>query len=140
MTVGDLLPIDLYAEELISHYEHPHNKGRIDGADAELHEYNPTCGDDITVYVRVRDGRIDDVKFDGRGCAISVGCASMLTDYARGKELKDVEAMGFDTVVKLLGINPGPARAKCATISLKALKGAIFAYEHKTVDTATKNL
>ena len=132
--------MDIYAEELISHYEHPHNKGKIRDADTELHEYNPICGDDITMYVRVKDGKVEDVKFDGNGCAISVGCASMLTDYARGKSLKEVESMGFDTMVKLLGIDPGPARTKCATIALKALKGAVFAYEHKTVDEATKEL
>jgi nitrogen fixation NifU-like protein len=132
--------MDIYAEELISHYEHPHNKGTIKGADAELHEYNPVCGDDITVYFKVKEGKVDDIKFDGKGCAISVGCASMLTDYVKGKGLKDIEAMGFDTVVKLLGIDPGPARVKCAAISLKALKGAVFAYEHKSADAATKDL
>ncbi|MCL4411690.1 iron-sulfur cluster assembly scaffold protein [Candidatus Marsarchaeota archaeon] len=132
--------MDLYAEELISNYEHPHNKGKLDGADAELHEYNPVCGDDITIYISVKGKRIADVKFDGKGCAISIGAASMLTDLVKGKTLAEVEKMGFNTVVGLLGIDPGPARAKCATIALKALKGAVFAYEHKTIDAETKSL
>ncbi len=134
------MPMDLYAEELVSHYEHPHNKGKLASADAELHEYNPVCGDDITIYIKIKDKKIEDIKFDGRGCAISVGAASMLTDFTKGKTLAEVEKMGFNTIVDLLGIDPGPARAKCATIALKALKGAVFAYEHKTVDDATKSL
>ncbi len=129
-----------YAEELISNYEHPHNKGRISGADAKFHEFNPVCGDDLTIYLKIKDGRIEDVKFDGTGCAISIASASMLTDEIKGKRLSEVEGMGFERLKGIIGIDPGPVRLKCATLSLKALKKAAFLYEHKKVDGDTERL
>ncbi len=134
------MSLDLYAEDLIANYEHPHNKGAMKDSDAHSHEYNTTCGDDITVYIKVKDGKIADVSFEGSGCAISVGTASKLTDAIKGKSLKEIEDLGFDFIVDLIGIDPGPARAKCATISLKALKHAVFIYEHKKPDKETENL
>jgi nitrogen fixation NifU-like protein len=120
--------MDIYAEEIISHYEHPHNRGKLATANAEFHDYNPVCGDDITMFLDVKDGIIKDAKFDGAGCAISIGAASMLTDLIKGKSVKDVEKMGVHTVVDMLGIDPGPARLKCATLSLKAAQKALVSY------------
>jgi nitrogen fixation NifU-like protein len=134
------LPLDLYAEEIISHYEHPHNKGEIKNPSISVHEYNPTCGDDITVYLDIEKDKIKDVKFSGVGCAISIASASMLTDFVKGKSLKEVESMGLPTVIELLGIDPGPARLKCATLSLRTVKEAAFMYQHKEVDKSTKEL
>ncbi len=132
--------MNIYAEEIISQYEHPHNKGKIEKATTSFHEYNPTCGDDITVYLSIKDGKVDDVKFDGNGCAISVASASMLTDEIKGKSVQDVEKIGVKDLIDLIGIDPGPARLKCATISLKAAKKALFLYQHKEVDESTKDL
>lgn len=132
--------MNIYAEEIIAQYEHPHNKGRIANASASFHEYNPTCGDDITVYLVIKDGKVSDVKFDGSGCAISVASASMLTDEIKGKRLEEVEKLGVHDLIDLIGIDPGPARLKCATISLKSIKKALFLYQHKEVDDSTKEL
>lgn len=129
------MSLDLYAEDLVANYEHPHNKHAIENDDAHSHEYNTTCGDDITVYIKVKDKKIEDISFDGNGCAISVGTASKLTDAIKGKSLDEIEKLDFGFVVDLIGIDPGPARAKCATISLKALKHAVSLYEHKKSDT-----
>lgn len=134
------MPLDLYAEEIIAHYEHPHNFGTIKEADASFHENNVSCGDDITLYVKLRDGRVADAKFSGSGCAISMASASMLTDFVKGKSPKEIEGMGINTVIEIIGINPGPARLKCATLPMRALKEAIFMHEHKEVDRATKEL
>lgn len=134
------MPMDLFAEELLSHYEHPHNKGEIADADAEMHEHNNSCGDDITVYLKIRDGIIKDAKFEGDGCSISIGTTSMLTDYIKNKKLADVEKMDFDTIKELINIDPGPARVKCATISLKAIKESISKYEDTDIDEKTKDL
>jgi SUF system NifU family Fe-S assembly protein len=82
------LPLDLYAEEIISHYEHPHNRGEIKNPSISVHEYNPTCGDDITIYLDIEKDKIKDVKFSGVGCAISIASASMLTDFVKGKSRK----------------------------------------------------
>ena len=132
--------MDMYAEELISNYEHPHNKGKLANANAKFEENNPVCGDRISMYLFIEDGMIKDVKFEGEGCAVSVASASMLTDAIKGKPVKEIEGMGFPELKKIIGIDPGPARLKCATLSLKVLKTAIFAYEHKPVDDATKRL
>lgn len=134
------MPIDLYVEEIISHYEHPHNKGEIKNPSISVHEYNPTCGDDITIYLDISNNKIKDVKFGGSGCAISMASASMLTDLIKGKNLGEIEKMGLPTIIGLLGIDPGPARLKCATLSLKTLKEAAFLYQHKAVDRDTKEL
>jgi len=132
--------MDLYAEEIISHYEHPHNKGVLKQADASMHEHNIVCGDDITIYMKIKENVIDDIKFDGSGCAISIASASMLTDYAKGKSVSTLEKMGVNDMIKLIGVDPGPARLHCATVSLKALKEALFFYTHKEPDSATKSL
>ncbi len=134
------MPIDIYAEEIISHYEHPHNKGVLENPSVSMHENNPLCGDDLTIYLKIKNGRIDDVKFTGSGCAISVASASMLTDFIKGKSINEVEKMGLPLIIELLGIDPGPARLKCATLSLRTVKEAAFLYQHKDVDRATKEL
>ena len=132
--------MDLFAEQIISHYEHPHNKGKLEKPSATMHEFNPTCGDELTVYLNVENGKVKDVKFEGSGCAISMASASMLTDYIKGKSVKDLEKMGVKDIVDLLGLDPGPARLKCATLSLRTVKEALFLLEHKKVDDATKAL
>lgn len=134
------MPLDLYAEEIVSHYEHPHNFGIMKDADASFHENNVSCGDDMTLYLKLKDGLVTDAKFSGTGCAMNIASASMLTDFVKGKSLKDIEGMGVGTVKGIVGIDPGPVRLKCATLSLRALKEAAFIYEHKEVDRATKEL
>lgn len=134
------MPLDIYAEEIIAHYEMPHNKGEIKDPSISMHENNPLCGDDITMYLTIENDKVKDVKFKGTGCAISMASASMLTDFIKGKSLDEIEKMGLDTIIELIGINPGPARLKCATLSLKTLKEAEFLYRHKEVDSETKKL
>lgn len=134
------MPIDIYAEEIIAHYEHPHNKGEMKNPSISLHEHNPLCGDDLTMYLKIEKGKVEDVKFTGAGCAISMASASMLTDSVKGKTLKEIEEMGVPDIIDLLGIDPGPARLKCATLSLKTLRRAVFIYEHKEVDAKNKEL
>lgn len=132
--------MNIYAEDIIAQYEKPHNKGKIANATTSFHEYNPTCGDDITVYMNIKDGKVTDIKFDGSGCAISVASASMLTDEIKGKSVAEVEKLDVHYLIDLIGIDPGPARLKCATISLKAAKKGLFLYQHKEVDDSTKEL
>ena len=130
----------MYAEEIISHYEHPHNKGVMKNPSISVHEHNPLCGDDLTIYLEIEKGSVKDVKFGGNGCAISMASASMLTDEIKGKRLDEIEKMGLKDIVEMLGIDPGPARLKCATLSLKTVKEASFMYQHKKVDDDTRKL
>jgi nitrogen fixation NifU-like protein len=131
---------DMYADELIEQYEHPHNNGVIKDADGEMHEHNPLCGDEITMYFSLKGNQISDIKFSGSGCVISMSTASKLTDFVKGMPLDKLEKMGVKDIIDLIGIDPGPARLKCATLSLRALKEAAFVYEHRAIDEETKKL
>lgn len=130
----------MYAEELISNYEHPSNKRKMKDATVSMKEENISCGDVVTIYMKLNGEKIEDVSFEGSGCVVSLGVASMLTEYLKGKTLPQLEKMGYQELLKVIGIDPGPVRMHCATLSLRALKEAAFAHEHKPVDTATKEL
>lgn len=132
--------LDIYAEQLIQSYEHPSNKRRMEDASVSMNEENVSCGDVITVYLKVNGDKIQDVSFDGSGCVISMGSASMLTEQLKGKTLAQLEKMKYKDLLDIISIDPGPVRMHCATLSLRALKKAAFMLEHKPVDTATKEL
>ena len=132
--------LDIYAEQLIQNYEHPSNKRAMDDASISRGEENVSCGDVITVYMKLNGNTIEDVSFDGSGCVISMGSASMLTDELKGKTLAQLEKMSYRDLLEIIGIDPGPVRMHCATLSLRALKKAALAFEHKPVDTETKEL
>ncbi len=125
------MPMDIYVEEIISHYEHPHNKEKMDDSDADFHDDNPLCGDEMTMHIKIKDGKIADISFEGSGCAISQATASMLTDFVKGMRVEEAKKIDYEKIKELIGIDPGPARMHCATLSLKTLNGAIFLYEHK---------
>ncbi len=131
---------DLYAETLIQNYEHPRNKGSIADADAKIHEENSTCGDDITVYLKLEGKRLKEVRFEGKGCVISMGSASLVTEALKGKSLAEIESLGKRDLFDIIGLDPGPVRLHCASLSLRAIKEAVFAYAKKPVDAATKEL
>ncbi|MDQ6790627.1 MAG: SUF system NifU family Fe-S cluster assembly protein [Candidatus Dormibacteraeota bacterium] len=111
-----------YREYILDHYKNPRNFGRIEAADITHEEYNPLCGDMVGMDFRVRDGVIEDVKFHGRGCAISQASASLLTERLKGMTLDEAQQVGKDDVLEELGIDISPARLKCALLSLKVLK------------------
>lgn len=123
------MSVDIYAEEIVSNYEHPHNKRKIENAAIALHDYNPVCGDDITMYANTDGDKITEVSFEGSGCAISIGTASMLTEFLKGKSLDELRRMDAHTVIELIGVDPGPVRLKCATLSLKTLQKALILYD-----------
>ena len=120
---------DLYRENIIDHYRHPRNKGHLEKPDVHYHDVNPFCGDEITLELKVEDGRIVAVAFDGKGCAISQASASMLTEEILGKTLEHVREMSKEDILDLLGIPIGPVRMKCALLSLKVLKAGAWGME-----------
>jgi len=117
---------DFYRQNILDHYQNPRNWGTIEHPDISAEDSNPLCGDRIRMDIKVKDGRVEDVKFSGSGCSISRAAASMLTDEIRGKTLEEVKAMGRDDVLELLGIELGPVRLKCALLALKTLKVGIY--------------
>lgn len=115
----------LYRDFILDHYRNPRNAGTLDAPDASFEDLNPLCGDKIRMDLRIRDGVIEDVRFKGRGCAISQASASLLTEAIKGKRIADIDAIGKDEVLENLGISISPARLKCALLGLKVLKSAL---------------
>ncbi|MDE1861156.1 MAG: iron-sulfur cluster assembly scaffold protein [Candidatus Micrarchaeota archaeon] len=132
--------LDMYAEELIYNYEHPKNRGVMKAPTSQIHEENISCGDKITVFLKIEDNKITDVQYDGGGCVISMGTASILTDYLKGKDIREVEKFGKKELLDLINIDPGPVRLHCATLSLRAVRKAVLGFEGKKIDAETKEL
>ena len=114
--------MDAFAREnLLDHYNHPRHKGRMEAANAQAHDVNPFCGDEITVMLRVADGRVSEAAFEGRGCTISQATASMLMEEMVGLPLDEVAAWDKEFVLELLGIEISAARLKCALLPLNVI-------------------
>jgi nitrogen fixation NifU-like protein len=116
---------DLYRDEILEHYRNPHNFGTLAEPDVTLEGFNPLCGDRLTLSLKFSDGNVSDVAFTGRGCAVSVASASMLTDDIKGRAISDVDALTNQDVIDNLGIELSPARLKCALLSIDTLHKAL---------------
>ena len=152
----------LYQQIILDHYKHPHHRGLLDGfdvtaaSDAEVHHVNPTCGDEVTLQVQVRDGAIADLGWVGEGCSISQASTSVMSDLVVGlpiaeamglqesflalmqsrgaAHLSDEEAGALDDAVAFEGVAKYPARVKCALLGWMAMKGAVAQTEGATHD------
>jgi len=111
-----------YREYILDHYKNPRNYGRLEHPEITHEEDNPLCGDVIGMDFQIKDGVIDDIKFHGRGCAISQASASLLTERLKGMSLDDAKKIDKNDVLGELGIDISPARIKCALLPLKVLK------------------
>jgi nitrogen fixation NifU-like protein len=133
----------LYQEIILDHYRHPHHKGLREPFDAEVHHVNPTCGDEVTVRVRVVDGTVADVSYDGMGCSISQAATSVMTDLVIGRSVEDalrvqdaflvlMQSRGegepdeevLEDAIAFAGVARYPARIKCALLGWMAWKDA----------------
>ena len=115
----------LYAEEILDHYKHPRNFGHLDHPDIHVDANNPLCGDRLSMDLVVKDGKVEDVRFSGRGCAISQAAASMLTERMVGTPLEELASTTRDDIIEMLGVEVSYARMKCATLSLGLLRLAL---------------
>ena len=140
---------DLYQEIILDHGKNPRNFGELDPHTHEAEGFNPLCGDQIRVQVRVSDGKVDDLRFSGHGCAISTASASMMTQLVKGKSIADAvglvdkfrksmtedgEAEDMGELGCLSGVKEYPNRVKCATLAWHALKSALTAGEAVTTE------
>jgi nitrogen fixation NifU-like protein len=125
---------DMYREVILDHYKNPRGHGVIEGADAQAEGLNPLCGDEVTIYVQFdEDGEtIDEVKFSGRGCAISQASTSMLMEMVKGRKADEIAALPKEELLEEIGIPLTPIRLKCALLGLGVLKVAL----HRAKGTA----
>lgn len=120
---------DLYQEELLDHYKHPHNFGQLTHPSCRINEVNASCGDMMTLDLSMEgdgdDAVVREVMFKGVGCAVSMASASKLTDYIKGKKVADLKKIDFNFMQDLIGTVVSPGRIKCLTLSAKALMKAL---------------
>jgi nitrogen fixation NifU-like protein len=139
---------DLYREVILDHNKNPRNRGRLEGADRSAKGYNPLCGDHVTVFLKIRDGRVAEASFEGSGCAISTASASLMTEAVRGRTLDEAKALfekfhhlvthenqageeegspGLGKLAVFSGVCKYPARVKCATLAWHTVNSALDA-------------
>jgi nitrogen fixation NifU-like protein len=140
---------DLYRDVILDHNRRPRNFGDLEAADASVEGYNPMCGDHLTLRLKLSDGTISDIRFEGQGCAISTASASLMTEAVKGKS-RDEALQLFDRVHQLLtndaapsdelgklaalsGVREFPARVKCASLCWHTLASALKAADLKSL-------
>ena len=129
---------DIYHEMIVDYSRNPINYGEIENHDVTFHDSNPLCGDSIDIDMKIDDNKVTDIKFHGKGCAICMACTSVLTEITKGKSLNDVRKIEKNDVLSELGLEHLQAvRIKCALLSLKVLKSALYTYLGSNLDDKT---
>ena len=120
---------DIYHEMIVDYSRNPINYGEIEDQDVTFHDSNPLCGDSIDIDMKIDDQKVSDIKFHGKGCAICMACSSVLTEITKGKSLEEVKKIDKHDILSELGLEHLQAvRIKCALLSLKVLKSALYTY------------
>ncbi len=123
-------PDPMYVENIMDHYNNPHNYGTLEDPDIHLRELNPLCGDEIDLFIKFNNCKAC-IMFKGKGCAISQAAASLLTEDAKGKTLEEIKKISNEDMIGLLNIPISPVRLKCAILGLKTLEKGIRLYEER---------
>ena len=123
-----MLDRQAYIENLLDYYQNPRNKGRIENATVSVSGGNPGCGDVVTMYVTIEDGRATQVSFEGQGCTISQAGASMVAEKYEGEPLETIEQASTDDMIDEMGREVVISRVRCAAVGIGTLKGAIQQY------------
>ena len=125
---------DIYHEMIVDYSRNPVNYGEIEDHDVTFHDANPLCGDSIDIDMKIDEDKVTDIKFHGKGCAICMACSSVLTEITKGKSLEEVRNIEKNDVLSELGLEHLQAvRIKCALLSLKVLKSALYTYLGKHI-------
>lgn len=122
---------EVYSDLILELYRHPLNKGKLEEADVIYRDVNPFCGDVVEIGLQIHDGKIKEILFNGQGCAISQAAASLLTEMVKGKEIRVILQLSLDELLQemhLKHLKESPARIKCAALSFKVLKSALYQY------------
>jgi len=125
---------DIYHEMIVDYSRNPINYGEIENHDVTFHDSNPLCGDSIDIDIKIDENKITDIKFHGKGCAICMACSSVLTEITKGKTIDEARTIEKNDVLSELGLEHLQAvRIKCALLSLKVLKSALYTYIGKNL-------
>ena len=125
---------DIYHEMIVDYSRNPINYGEIENHDVTFHDSNPLCGDSIDIDMKIDDDKVTDIKFHGKGCAICMACSSVLTEITKGKSIDEARTIEKNDVLSELGLEHLQAvRIKCALLSLKVLKSALYTYIGKNL-------
>lgn len=116
---------EMYKEHVLDLYKNPHNFGKLEDASHTHTDHNPVCGDEITMQLIIKDNIVHKVKFSGKGCAIHMAAASLLTDRIKGKSVEEVKQISSKEMIELLKIPISPGRLKCALLSWESLQGVV---------------
>jgi len=116
---------DLYRDFILEHYKRPRNFGELEPRDLEAHDYNPLCGDEMGVHIRLDGDLIAALRFHGHGCAISQAAASIASEELIGMRRQEAAGLDADWMLELLGIPISATRRKCALLNLKVMRGAL---------------
>ena len=114
-----------YIENLLDYYQNPRNKGRIDDAEVTVSGGNPGCGDVVTMYLKVKDGVAEAVRFEGQGCTISQAGASMVAEKYEGQPLEEIQSADVEDMIDEMGREVVISRVRCATVGIGTLKAAV---------------
>ena len=118
--------MDLYAQNILDRYKTPYHKGDLKDADITHEEANHSCGDKVTIHLKLDDSRVEDYHFEGAGCAISMASADMAGDLITGMTLDEILALSKEDIIEMLGIEISVRRSKCALLSLLAIQNGIL--------------
>lgn len=132
--------MDIYKENILDHYKNPRNNCRLKGATCSRKETNSSCGDELEIFIKIKDNRCECASFLGHGCAISKASISMLTEKLEGMSIDEIKKLTKDDIIEMLGIDISMGRMKCALLSLKAAINALDEKGTRTkLDTGGKN-
>lgn len=118
---------NIYREELLDHFHHPFNFGKLDKCDRYARQTNPFCGDEIELFLALNKSQINNISFLGKGCAISIAAASILTEYAKGRTTEELTKCTNEDMLDLLNVNISETRKKCALLGLSVLRDCLYA-------------
>jgi nitrogen fixation protein NifU and related proteins len=124
---------EMYQEHILDLYKDPSNRGALPNPTHKSHSFNPLCGDDITINLLTKNDKVEQVKFEGKGCAISIASASMVTDKIKGMTVSEIMKLKKEDVLDMLQIEISPVRLKCALISLETVHNAINKIEDNII-------
>lgn len=116
-------------ENIMDHYKNPRYKGNLENPTVKHIEYNPLCGDKVEMFLKINNGTLKEVRFNGEGCSISQASTSLLLEFANGKELRTIKKITKEDIFEMLGIRLSPVRVKCALLGLDTLKNALLIHE-----------